>query len=101
MAKWIRGLLAVALIALLLWLGWSLIRGAGRVLGKSTKAAGEPDPMFREEAELPTRPPEMDAEATQQPHGTLDDHVPEVQSPVDKTAAQLAEEARARDMRGN
>ena len=51
--------------------------------------------MFAEEAELPTRPPELDAEEPQREHLTLDDYVPEVETPVDKTAEELIEEAKA------
>ena len=95
MSKWIRGLLAAALVALLLALGWMLIRGAGRVLDGAKQVTGESDPMFREDAGIPTRPPELDAETTQRPHDTLDDYIAESEVPVDKTAAQLAKEAQA------
>ena len=51
--------------------------------------------MFAEEPELPTRPPELDAEEAQREHPTLDDYVPEVETPVDRTLEQLIEEAKA------
>ena len=44
---------------------------------------------------MPTRPPELDAEEEQKEHPTLDDYVPEVETPVDRTVEQLIEEARA------
>ena len=53
--------------------------------------------MFAEEAVLPTRPPELDAEVVPPEHPTLDDYVPEVETPVDRTVEELIEEAQARD----
>ena len=94
MAKWIKLMILLILIAVLLFVAWTLIRGAGAILGGAGEDSGESDPMFAEETVLPTRPPEMDAQQTQSPHDTLDDYVADVQTPVDKTADELAEEAR-------
>ncbi len=95
MGKWIKLVLALAAIALLLWLGYALVQGIFGALRGADLNSGEPDPMFAEEAVLPTRPPELDAEPTQPEHPTLDDYVPEVESPVDKTAEELIREAEA------
>ena len=55
------------------------------------------DPMFAEEAEKITRPPELDMEETPPDRPTLDDYVPEVESPVDMTVEELIEEAQRGD----
>ena len=93
MAKWIKLVLALVLIVLLLLAAWTLIRGAQEMLGSAGNESGEADPMFAEETVLPTRPPQLDAQQTQAPHDTLDDYVADVETPVDKTAADLAREA--------
>ena len=97
MRWWIKGIAALLVIALLLFAGWRLAQGMSRLLrGVDLSAELEADPMFAEEAELPTRPPELDAEEQQPDHPTLDDYVPEVETPVDVTADELirrAEEA--------
>lgn len=95
MGKWIKPALAILAIILMLWLGWFLVQGISGVLRGAQVGDGEPDPMFAQEAELPTRPPELDAEVAQPEHPTLDDYVPEVETPVDKTAAELIREAEA------
>ena len=95
MGKWIKLALALAVIAVLAYLGYAVVRGSFNFLSGADLSAGEPDPMFAEEAELPTRPPELDAEEAQREHPTLDDYVPEVETPVDKTVEQLIEEAKA------
>ena len=97
MRKWIQLTLALAAIALLLGLGYALFQGVFHVLGDADLSGGEPDPMFAEEAVLPTRPPELDAEVVPPEHPTLDDYVPEVETPVDRTVEELIEEAQARD----
>ena len=93
MRHWIRILGALLLIALLLWLGWYLVNGIVGMLGGVNLGVSEPDPMFASGAELPTRPPELDAEEKAPQHSTLDDYVPEVETPVDKTIDQLIREA--------
>ena len=97
MRWWIKMLFGLLVIALLLLVGWRLALGLGSLVGGLGGAdIGEPDPMFAQEAVLPTRPPELDAEETQPPHLTLDDYVPEVETPVDKTADELIREAENR-----
>ncbi len=93
MSKWIKLALLLAVMILLLLAAWRIIRGTGQIL-LGSKDSGEADPMFAEETVLPTRPPQPDAEETQTPHDTLDDYVPETETPVDKTAAELIDEAR-------
>lgn len=95
MRWWIRLVCALALIAVLLFLGWRLVGGIGALLDGANLNAGERDPMFAEEAQHPTRPPEMDLEEAPPEHPTLDDYVPEVETPVDKTADELIREAEA------
>ena len=95
MGKWIKLIAALAVIAVLAYLGYAVVRGAFDFLSGADLNAGEPDPMFAEEAETPTRPPELDAEVPQREHPTLDDYVPEVETPVDRTVEELIEEARA------
>lgn len=95
MGKWIKLAAALAVIAVLLVLGYAVVQGTFNFLSGADLSAGEPDPMFAEEPELPTRPPELDAEEAQREHPTLDDYVPEVETPVDRTLEQLIEEAKA------
>ena len=95
MGKWIRLAAALAVIAVLAYLGYAVVHGTFGFLSGADLNSGEPDPMFAEEPELPTRPPELDAEEAQREHPTLDDYVPEVETPVDKTAEELIEEAKA------
>ena len=95
MGKWIKLAAALAVIAVLLVLGYAVVQGTVNFLIGADLSAGEPDPMFAEEPELPTRPPELDAEEAQREHPTLDDYVPEVETPVDRTLEQLIEEAKA------
>ena len=95
MGKWIKLIAALAAIAVLAYLGYAVVRGAFDFLSGADLNAGEPDPMFAEEPELPTRPPELDAEEAQREHPTLDDYVPEVETPVDRTVEQLIEEAKS------
>ena len=93
MSKWIKLALLLVVIALLLLVAWRLIRGTGQILS-GAQDSDETDPMFAQETVLPTRPPQLDAEETQAPHDTLDDYVPKAETPVDKTAEELIEEAR-------
>lgn len=95
MGKWIRLATALAVIAVLAYLGYAVVHGAFGFLSGADLSAGEPDPMFAETAELPTRPPELDAEEEQKEHPTLDDYVPEVETPVDRTVEELIEEAKS------
>ena len=95
MGKWIKLIAALIVIAVLAYLGYAVVQGTFDFLSGADLNAGEPDPMFAEEAEIPTRPPELDAEEPQREHLTLDDYVPEVETPVDRTVEQLIEEAKA------
>ena len=95
MGKWIRMAVVLAVIAVLAYLGYAVVQGTFDFLSGADLNAGEPDPMFAEEPELPTRPPELDAEEAQREHPTLDDYVPEVETPVDRTVEQLIEEAKS------
>lgn len=94
MGKWIKIVVVFVLALALVWIGLSLGNGLiGLISGADFE--GEKDPMFAEEAEMVTRPPEIYPEETQKPHRTLDDFVMEESSPVDKTAQELIEEALA------
>ena len=94
-----RGAAALGLYILLGALGLPVFSGfqggVGALLDGANLNAGERDPMFAEEAQHPTRPPEMDLEEAPPEHPTLDDYVPEVETPVDKTADELIREAEA------
>ena len=93
MRWWIRFAAAIIALALLVWLGWSMISGLVDILSGADLNLSDPDPMFAEEAQLPTRPPELDMEIVPPDRPTLDDYVPEVETPVDKTADELILEA--------
>ena len=95
MGKWIKLIAALAVIAVLAYLGYAVVQGTFAFLSGAELNSGEPDPMFAEEPELPTRPSELDAEEAQREHPTLDDYVPEVETPVDRTVEELIEEAKA------
>ena len=96
MRWWMKLLAAMVVIALLLLLGWNLVDGIWKALNNAQWTT-EPDPMFAEEAQTPTRPPEMDEEAQASDHLTLDDLPMREGAPVDKTAEQLIREAENRD----
>lgn len=87
-----RIIVVLVLVILLAWVGLSMGNSLIGVLSGADFEA-ERDPMFAEEAETVTRPPEIYPEETQKPHKTLDDYVMEESSPVDKTAQELIEEA--------
>ena len=93
MKPWIRLIAAIIAIALLALLCISLVRGVSFILKKGELSSAEPDPMFETPAETVTPPPGLYAEETQRPHKTLDDYIPEIETPVDKTAAELIAEA--------
>ncbi len=95
MGKWIRLAVTLTVIAVLVYLGYAVVHGTFDFLNGAELNSGEPDPMFAETAEVPTRPPELDAEEAQREHPTLDDYVPEVETPVDRTVEQLIEEAKS------
>lgn len=94
MKWWIRLIAAIAVAACLILLCISLVRSLSDVLLRGEINASEPDPMFETPAETVTPPPQLYAEETQRPHKTLDDYIPEIETPVDKTAADLIEEAK-------
>ena len=91
----IKVVLALVMVILLAVLCFGIVKGLIGILNHSDFDAGEPDPMFAEEAVQVTRPPELYAEEAQKDHPTLDDYVPEEETPVDKTAAELIAEAQA------
>lgn len=92
MGKWIRIAVVLAVLAIIVWIAVGI--GGGLIsLLRGAELEGERDPMFAEEAEMVTRPPELYAEETQKPHKTLDDYIMEESAPVDKTARELIEEA--------
>ena len=86
----IKIIAGVILIAALI-----VVRGAVGFIKNADVNASEPDPMFAAPAEIVTRPPVV--EKTQPPHKTLDDYVPDVETPVDKTAEELGREAEHRN----
>jgi len=92
MGKWIRVLIVVILAAAMVCIALNIGNALMGML-RGAEFEGEWDPMFAEEAEMVTRPPELYAEETQKPHKTLDDYVMEEGAPVDKTAQELIEEA--------
>lgn len=89
-AKWIVAALLCAMLIALLYAVFSGLFGTLPLLHSDS---GEKDPMFMEPVETVTRPPELDAEETQRPHGTLDDIEIEDGAPVERTADELALEA--------
>ena len=91
----IKIIACVLLIIALIALGFVVVRGAVSFIKNADVNAAEPDPMFAAPAEIVTRPPVVDA--TQPPHKTLDDYVPDVETPVDKTAEELGREAENRN----
>ena len=95
MRKKFKAVTALIVVILLAVLCFAMVKGLIGFLNRSDFDAGEPDPMFAEEAVQVTRPPELYAEEEQKDHPTLDDYVPEEETPVDKTAAELIEEAQA------
>jgi len=94
MRWWIKMLAALILLVVLAWLGWSLMSGMLKMIGGADLSSGEPDPMFAQEMEIPTRPPELDEETSVPNRPTLDDYIMEEGAPVDKTADELIREAR-------
>ena len=95
MKWWIKLIAAVAAILLLILLCVSLVRGVSGVLSRGELNASESDPMFETPVETVAPPPGLYAEETQRPHKTLDDYIPEIETPVDKTAAELIAEAQS------
>ena len=91
----IKVVTALVMVILLAVLCFGIVKGLIGFLNRSDFEVGEPDPMFMEETVQVTRPPELYAEEAQKDHPTLDDYVPEEETPVDKTAAELIAEAQA------
>ena len=94
MRWWIKLLAALLAIVLLAGLAWRLVSSLVGVLNGADMSFGEADPMFAEEMEIPTRPPELDAEEEVPQRPTLDDLPMPEGAPVDKTADELIREAR-------
>lgn len=97
MRWWMKMLAALAAIVLLVFLGWSLVRGMLGLLSGADLNASEPDPMFAQEILYPTRPAELDEESAVPQRPTLDDLPAPEGAPVDKTADELIREAQQRD----
>lgn len=95
MRWWIKLLSLVLLAALLAWLGYSLVAGLVSLLDGAALEAGERDPMFAAEPEAIARPSSLDAEVPPPDHPTLDDYVPDVQSPVYQSVDDLIREAQS------
>ena len=92
----IKVISALVVVVLLAALCFGMIRGLISFLNRSDLDMAEPDPMFAEEAVQVTRPPDLYAEEAQKDHPTLDDYVPDEETPVDKTAEELIREAQNR-----
>ncbi len=95
MRWWMKLAALLALLALLAWLGYAMVAGLVGMLNGTDMGAGERDPMFAEEPERIERPASLDAEEPPPDRPTLDDYVPEVQSPVEQTIDELIREAEA------
>lgn len=91
----IKLITALVVVIALAALCFGMVKGLVGFLNRSDMDVSEPDPMFAEEAVQVTRPPELDEEEIPLEHPTLDDYVPEEETPVDKTAAELIKEAQA------
>ena len=98
MRLWIKLVLGLAAVALMVWL---VVRVGGWTLRFVTNSAdsGEADPMFADEATAaPTIPPDLGGtECVAEFHDNSANWDTSVQTPVDRTAGELAEEARAQD----
>lgn len=91
-----RLIAAVVALAVLLLAAFALLRGVTGVARLSAnQGTGEPDPMFAEPVERVTRPPEADADEAPVVSGDEDpsqNWVYETLTPVERTAAELADE---------
>lgn len=97
MRIWLKGLFALLVIAALMWLIVRLGGFALDILAVRSGASGGHDPQFAEPAETVTVPPELTGEgeaAVQYRDNSANWDIPE-QTPVDKTAAELAAEEAA------
>jgi len=93
MRRWIKLLAAFLAILLLVWLGYIVVNGLTGLLVGAGMEISERDPMFAEEPEKIERPAELYAEEAPPKKSTLDDYVPEEESPVDMTVEELIREA--------
>lgn len=86
---------AIAALAILLLAAFVLLRGVvGAARTTVAQGASEPDPMFAEPAEQVTRPPEVTGEGAPVVSADEDpsrDWVYETLTPVEQTAAELAD----------
>lgn len=89
----IKAVSLILVIVILLVLAVVLVRAGFGIFRNIRYDSAEQDPMFETPVEIVTRPPELDAEEAVPDHPTLDDYVDEIQTPVDKTADELAGEA--------
>ena len=94
MLRWLKLIVVLVVLLALVWIALNL---GNALLGLISGAdlGGDRDPMFAQETMSATSPPEIYPEETQKPHKTLDDYVPEEETPVDKTARELIPEAQS------
>lgn len=92
----IAALAVIALLALAITGAVRLTTGVVRLIS-TDGGSTEPDPMFAEETELTTRPPELVSESGTVFQDNSANWDTGVQTPVDKTAEELAREESAQD----
>jgi len=100
MRVWMKAALALLAIAAMLWLIVRLGGFALDILAVNSGASGGRDPQFAEPAETVTMPPELtgEGETAVEYKDNSANWDTSVQTPVDKTADELAaEEREARD----
>ncbi|MGN0801146.1 MAG: hypothetical protein ACI4MF_00990 [Candidatus Faecivicinus sp.] len=95
MRWWIKLILGVAVIAALVWLAVRIGSFTLDFLSINGGDSGARDPMFAEEAETVTKPPELsDVEGVSRFQDNSANWDTSVQTPVDQTADELQQEAR-------
>jgi len=96
MRWWIRLIGGLLAVAVLLWLAIRIGSFTLDILSGSRSGPVGYDPQFAEEAETVTRPPELWSEEEESEFkDNSANWDTSVQTPVDQTAAELGEEARA------
>ena len=96
MRVWIKAIFALLAIAALVWLIVKIGGFGLDILAVNRGEAGERDPQFAEEIETVTPPPDLWEE--EEPKEFKDNSAnwdTSVQTPVDQTADELSDEARA------
>ena len=98
MRLWVKGIVGLLMVALQIWIG---VRIGGFMISFLQADGGSTvrDPMFAEEQERTTRPPELDKEESGA--GRFEDNsknwTQENRTPVDMTAEELEKQARSAD----